>query len=205
MEVFVSFLNRQPTFSLVAGTTRHAPRTGHRLAAGLRAVPSCRSIRLGPGSFIGSRRFPAMTARLRRNAVRVPGYAGFDRPLLPVTANWRCPNHIAGDLTELGEPECRPKKQLRPRQRAKRLSGAPRARRLDGRAERLPGASVRSPSCLMISWLKGPAVKSGHQLWTIGYFAKIASICLYALSAAASGVIPPRMMSAQAALQTWVF
>jgi hypothetical protein len=51
----------------------------------------------------------------------------------------------------------------------------------------------------------GPAVKSGHQLWTIGYFSKIASICLYALSAAASGVIPPRMMSAQAALQTWVF
>src|SRR5271165_6345420 len=43
------------------------------------------------------------------------------------------------------------------------------------------------------------------QLWTIGYLAKIASICLKALSAAASGVIPLRMMSAQAVLQTWVF
>ena len=43
------------------------------------------------------------------------------------------------------------------------------------------------------------------QLCAIGYLAKIASICLYAFSAAASGVIPLRMTSAQAALHTWVF
>jgi hypothetical protein len=40
---------------------------------------------------------------------------------------------------------------------------------------------------------------------SIGYLAKIASIRVKAFSAAASGVIPLRMMSAQAVLQTCVF
>src|SRR4029077_2299640 len=46
--------------------------------------------------------------------------------------------------------------------------------------------------------------RAGHQVVPIGYFAKIASACLNAFSAAASGVVPFWMMSAHATGQTWV-
>jgi hypothetical protein len=43
------------------------------------------------------------------------------------------------------------------------------------------------------------------QPWTIGYFVKISSTRLKALSAAACGAMPPLMMSAQAVGQTCSF
>ena len=52
---------------------------------------------------------------------------------------------------------------------------------------------------------KHDVIDTNAQLWVIGYFAKISSILLKALSAAACGVAPSFMISAHAVCHTCSF